>query len=287
MPLSVTSRAVFYGSAAAVVFLFCFCTAQSSATYFGGPGGFGSRPPTSTPSRRTPPQPPQPQQNQEHLAEWMERHSNLPLDTSSAPLQQAWLPRLPPQTQQRMLDRLLPASRTTYRPRSAAASSSTTRPWRISLCLSVSRSAEPSSSLASLPEDRRRLVARAFRDLREMPGPPAPGHHSTPTVSAASSLTQERGTLSSLLAVEPYLPVRPKKDDTSGASVNIDKQPRQLLQWRDSRPKAAICRADFVVQRRGQGYGGKGHFCLVCFVTPASGDVFWMKTIRPNKIEAI
>ena len=58
-----------------------------------------------------------------------------------------------------------------------------------------------------LPEDRRRMVARAFRDLREMPQPQRQEILNSDRFRGQFS-DQERNTLSDLLAVEPYLPVR-------------------------------------------------------------------------------
>lgn len=59
--------------------------------------------------------------------------------------------------------------------------------------------------LGVLPEDRRRFVARTFRDLRRM----SPSQRQSVLSSEAFQKQfspQERGTLSDLLAVEPYLP---------------------------------------------------------------------------------
>jgi hypothetical protein len=59
--------------------------------------------------------------------------------------------------------------------------------------------------LGGLPEDRRRLVARAFRDLREMPPPQRQATFNSERFRGQFS-DQERDTLSNLLAVEPYIP---------------------------------------------------------------------------------
>jgi len=59
----------------------------------------------------------------------------------------------------------------------------------------------------ALPIDRRRMVARAFRDLREMPQPQRQAILSSPGFRGQFS-DQERETLSSLLAVEPYIPAQ-------------------------------------------------------------------------------
>jgi hypothetical protein len=68
---------------------------------------------------------------------------------------------------------------------------------------------------SSLPSDRRRLVARAFRDLREMPEPQRQSILSSDQFRSQFS-DQERGTISNLLTVEPYIPVR-KNPDPSDA----------------------------------------------------------------------
>jgi hypothetical protein len=70
--------------------------------------------------------------------------------------------------------------------------------------------------LGGLPEDRRRFVARAFRDLREMPQPQRQAILNSDRFRGQFS-DQERNTLSSLLAVEPYLPVqRPNEGPSYG-----------------------------------------------------------------------
>lgn len=59
--------------------------------------------------------------------------------------------------------------------------------------------------LGSLPMDRRRAVARAFRDLREMP--PAQREQVLNSDRFRGQFSdQERNTLSNLLTVEPYMP---------------------------------------------------------------------------------
>jgi hypothetical protein len=65
-----------------------------------------------------------------------------------------------------------------------------------------------------LPEDRRRLVARAFRDLREMPQPQRQAILNSDRFRGQFS-DQERNTISDLLAVEPYLPVKRPNDGSS------------------------------------------------------------------------
>ena len=67
--------------------------------------------------------------------------------------------------------------------------------------------------LGELPQDRRRLVARTFRDLRAMPPAQRQGALNSDQFRGQFS-PQERSTLSNLLAVEPYLPT-PRTNDGS------------------------------------------------------------------------
>jgi hypothetical protein len=61
--------------------------------------------------------------------------------------------------------------------------------------------------LGALPQDRRRMVAHAFRDLREMP--PSQRQEVLNSERFRGQFSdQERGTLSDLLAVEPWLPAQ-------------------------------------------------------------------------------
>jgi hypothetical protein len=153
-----------------------------------------------------------PKQNQEHLAQWMDRHSNLPLAEQQKALEkEPGFRDLPPQTQQRMRDRLTqlnnmqPEQRRRILERTEAMEH-LTPPQRQQV-----RSAM--QQLGELPVDRRRLVARAFRDLREMPPPQRQAILSEDRFRSQFS-DQERSTLSSLLAVEPYLPVERPNDNT-------------------------------------------------------------------------
>jgi hypothetical protein len=146
-----------------------------------------------------------PRQNQEHLAQWMNRHSNLPLaDQQRALENEPGFRDLPPQTQQRMRDRLTQLNNMTPEQRSRIMQRTEdmehlTPPQRQQVRGALSQYHE-------LPEDRRRMVARAFRDLREMPPPQRQALMSSDRFRSQFS-DQERNTLSNLLTVEPYLPV--------------------------------------------------------------------------------
>src|ERR1700722_1458736 len=156
---------------------------------------------------------PGPKGNQEHLAQWMDRHSNLPLaDQQRALENEPGFRDLPPQTQQRMRDRLTQLNNMTPEQRRrildrTEAMERLTLPQRQQVRGAMQQ-------LGGLPEDRRRLVARAFRDLREMPQPQRQAILDSDRFRGQFS-DQERSTLSNLLAVEPYLPVRRPNDGTT------------------------------------------------------------------------
>ena len=157
-----------------------------------------------------------PRQNQEHLAEWMNRHRNLPLAQQHSALQnEPGFRQLPAQTQQRMLDRLTQLNNMPEEQRR-----------RILERNEMMESLDPQQrkqvrealgQLSGLPVERRRLVARAFRDLREMPDQQRQAILNSDRIRGQFS-DQERSTLSNLLAVEPYLPVQ-----SSANSVNAGK----------------------------------------------------------------
>jgi hypothetical protein len=207
MPSSVTFRHYVSHAFAAVLLLFSvsIVTAQPGA---GPKGGFGAHPPTS--QTHSSQKPPQPQQNREHLAEWMDRHSNLPLDQQQRALQnEPGFHDLPPQTQQRMLDRLSrlnnmpPDQRRRILERNEALEH-----------LSPAQRQEfrgAMQQLGALPTDRRRAVAHAFRNLREMPPSQRQAMLNSDSFRGQFSDT-ERGTLSNLLAVEPLIPAQRPND---------------------------------------------------------------------------
>jgi Protein of unknown function (DUF3106) len=146
-----------------------------------------------------------PKGNQEHLPQWMERHSNLsPVEQQRALENEPGFRDLPPQTQQRMRERLTQLNNMTpeQRRRTLEHTEAMER-------LTPSQREQFRGTMqqySGLPEDRRRLVARAFRDLREMPPPQRQAILNSDHFHREFS-DQERNTLSGLLAVEPYLPV--------------------------------------------------------------------------------
>jgi hypothetical protein len=164
-------------------------------------------------------QPPRPNQRpqaqkQDHLPQWMERHSNLTPEQQQKELEN--LPGfrdLPPQSQQRLRNQLTqlnsmpPEQRRRMLERNEAIEH-----------LNPAQKQQFRNAVGefnSLPIDRRRLLARAFRDLREMPPPQREALLNSDRTRAQFS-DQERATLSGLLAAEPYVPVQTPNDTANG-----------------------------------------------------------------------
>lgn len=144
--------------------------------------------------------------NQEHLGQWMDRHSNMPLaDQQRALEKEPGFRDLPPETQQRMRDRLTQLNNMSPEQRRRMLERT-----EIMEHLTPEQRQQFRSSvqqLGAFPEDRRRMVARAFHDLREMPQPQRQAILSSDRFRGQFS-DQERSTLSNLLSVEPYIPVQ-------------------------------------------------------------------------------
>lgn len=151
--------------------------------------------------------------NQEHLPQWMARHSNLsPADQQKALEKEPGFRDLPPETQQAMRNRLAQLNNMTPEQRRrmldrTEAMEHLTPPQRQQVRGALEQ-------YRSLPEDRRRLVARAFKGLREMPEPQRQAMMNSDRFRGQFS-DQERNALSNLLAVEPYLPVQHANDGPS------------------------------------------------------------------------
>lgn len=174
--------------------------------------GSGSVPPQMhgqvRPGASKPTQPQQ--QRQEHLSQWMERHSNLPLAQQQKALEnEPGFRDLPIETQQRMrnsltkLNNMSPEQRRRVLARTEAMEHLTPEQRQ--------QVRGALGQLGGLPMDRRRLVARAFRDLREMPDPQRQAILNSDRFRSQFS-DEERGTIANLLAVEPYLPVQKPSD---------------------------------------------------------------------------
>jgi hypothetical protein len=143
-------------------------------------------------------------QSQEHLEQWMNRHGNLPPAQQQRELEnEPGFRQLPPQTQQNLrnrlnqLDNMPPEQRRRLIERNEAIEH-LTLPQRQQVRGAMQQ-------LGTLPADRRRMVARAFRDLREVPSSERQAVLNSDRFRSQFS-QQERGTLSQLLEIEPYLP---------------------------------------------------------------------------------
>jgi hypothetical protein len=145
-----------------------------------------------------------PGQNKEHLPQWLARHSDMPLAQQQKALEsEPGFHDLPSETQQRLRDRLTqlnnmpPEQRQRLLERNeAVANMAPAQRQQFRGAMDQFRSLTP---------DRRKMVARAFRDLREMPEPQRQAMLSSDRFKDQFT-DQERGALSNLLAVEPYIP---------------------------------------------------------------------------------
>jgi hypothetical protein len=199
MQFSAKFRHGFQPTLAALLLLCAGATMAAAQPRAPRSGGFGGHPATVAA---------QPGQvhKQEHLAQWMDRHSNLPLaEQQRALANEPGFRDLPPQTQQAMQNRLtqlnnMPPDQRKRLLEHTEAMEQLTPPQRQQVRGAM-------QEYRALPVDRRRMVARAFRDLREMPQPQRQAILSSDRFRGQFS-DQERSTLSSLLAVEPYIPVQ-------------------------------------------------------------------------------
>lgn len=144
-------------------------------------------------------------QKQEHIQQWMDRHSNLTLPEQLRALDnEPGFKLYPAATQQRMRDELVrlhnmpPQQRERILERNEILEKMTApqgQQYRTAV-----------QSLASLPQDRQRLMVRAIKDLRQMPPEQRQSIIDSDRFRAQFS-DNERTTLTNLLAVEPYPPV--------------------------------------------------------------------------------
>ncbi len=145
-----------------------------------------------------------PQKGQEHLAQWMNRHSNLPLPDQQRALEhEPGFHDLSPQVQQRMRDRLTQLNSMTPAQRERVMARTETMEHLDPQQRQQVRGAM--NQLSSLAPDRRHAVVHAFRDLRELPLDQRQAALNSDRIRNSLS-EQERSTLSSLVSVEPYLP---------------------------------------------------------------------------------
>ncbi len=145
-----------------------------------------------------------PQRNQEHLAQWMDRHSNLPLpDQQRALEREPGFHDLSPQVQQRMRDRLTQLNHMPPQQRQRVMARTEAMERLAPEQRQQVRGAM--SQLSSLPPDRRRAVIHVFRDLRALPPEQQQSALNSDRIRNSFS-DQERSTLSGLVSVAPLIP---------------------------------------------------------------------------------
>ena len=150
-----------------------------------------------------------PQKNQEHLAQWMSRHSSLPLSEQQRALErEPGFHELSPPVQQRMRQRL--AELNSMPPQKRERILARTEAMEHLAPEQRQQVRGAMSQLSSLPPDRRRAVARTFRELRTLTPDQRQAALNSDRIRA-NFTDNERSTLSDLVTIEPYLPppVRP------------------------------------------------------------------------------
>jgi hypothetical protein len=144
------------------------------------------------------------QRGQQHIGPWLQSHQNMsPEEQQRALAQEPGFNSLPPAQQQRMQQRLSQLNSMPPEERQRTVD-------RIEAMERLSPDQRQQirgamAGLGSLPPDRRRAVAKSFHDLRMMPPNERQQVMNSPQFRAQFS-DQERGTLTNLMTVEPYLP---------------------------------------------------------------------------------
>jgi Protein of unknown function (DUF3106) len=151
--------------------------------------------------RRAPTQAPQ---NGEHLAGWLDHHSNLtPAQQQQALEREPGFHDLPPQTQQRYRDQITRLNNMPPDQRSRLLARNEFMEHLTPDQRGQVRGAM--QELATLPPASHRAVMRTFRVVRGMPPPQRLAYLNSPDIRSQFT-PQERDTLQHLMAVEPYLP---------------------------------------------------------------------------------
>jgi hypothetical protein len=144
-------------------------------------------------------------QNQEHLQQWMENHKSLSLPDQQRALQnEPGFHELPPQVQQRELNQLERLYNMNPQQRDRTLQRNEILEHMTAPQVQQYRGAV--QNFAAMPPDRRRVMARAILDLREMPPEQREQLINSPRFGAQFS-EGERSTIRTLLSVEPYPPV--------------------------------------------------------------------------------
>ena len=146
-----------------------------------------------------------PGQNQQHLAQWMDSHRNLPLDQQQRALEQEpGFHDLNPQVQQRMREHLSQLNNMSpeQRDKTLARTEAMER-------LQPAQRQQVRGALAAvgaIPNpDRRRAVAHAFYQLRDLPSAQRDAYMNSPQFRAQFN-DQERGAINGLFGIAPIWP---------------------------------------------------------------------------------
>ena len=141
-------------------------------------------------------------QNQDHLQQWMENHKNLSLPDQQRALQnEPGFHELPSQVQQRELNQLGRLYNMNPQMRDRKLERNEILEHMSAPQLQQYHGAV--QTFATMPPDRRRFMARAILDLREMPPEQRDQVIASPRFGALFS-DGERSTIRTLLSVEPY-----------------------------------------------------------------------------------
>jgi hypothetical protein len=152
-----------------------------------------------------------PGKNQEHLLQWMDRHSNLTPDQQQKALErEPGFHDLPAPTQDRMRERLSQLNNMSPDRR---------RRW-LERNEAIARLApqqrqqvrDTMKQFRDLPPDRKREVARAFRELRDLPPDQQQNLLRSDRYRTQFS-PQELDALSGLISIEPYHVIMPNRHE--------------------------------------------------------------------------
>ncbi len=169
------------------------------------------------PVERRPPQPqpraegkssggftPRSGENQQHLAQWMQSHQNMPLEEQQRALEnEPGFHQLNPEVQARMHQQIARLNGMTPERRQLAMARTE---WMEHLAPEQRLQVHSAlSSLGQLPPDRRRFVARTFNALRNVPDAQRQAYLNSPNMRGQFS-DQERATLNGLFSAAPYMP---------------------------------------------------------------------------------
>jgi hypothetical protein len=148
--------------------------------------------------------PNRPGQTQQHLAGWMQQHSNMPLAQQQRALEnEPGFRGLPAQEQQQLHNRL--AQLNNMSPQQREKVSERTEAMEHLAPAQRQQVRGAMAAVGSLPEDRRHAVARAFYQLRDLPAGQRQAYMNSQQFRGQFN-DQERGAISGLLNVTPMYP---------------------------------------------------------------------------------